>query len=96
MQRVVLLPPTAGEGPDGPAPTQSRQGGDGGRAQAACGQTLHPHPRPLPSQGEGSLCAKLMGSDLAGAGLSDTGVSVAQSRHALEVLRYEIDEIFAG
>src|SRR5262249_38271031 len=52
VQRVILLPPDAGEG------------WDGGRVQSACGQILHPHPRPPPSQGEGRLCAKLMGSNL--------------------------------
>jgi hypothetical protein len=51
-QRIIHLPPNAGEG------------GDGGRAQAACGQPLHPHPGPPPSQGEGSLCANLMEPDL--------------------------------
>src|SRR5438132_7892473 len=30
----------------------------------SCPPPLHPHPRPPPSQGEGSLCANLMGSDL--------------------------------
>src|SRR5712691_8727307 len=50
---AMLLPPGAGEG------------WDGGHAQAACGQALHPHPDPPPSQGEGSLCANLMWSDLA-------------------------------
>jgi hypothetical protein len=48
VQRVLLLPPDAGNG------------WDGWRAQAACGQTLHSHPSPPPSQGEGSLCANLM------------------------------------
>jgi hypothetical protein len=52
VQRVILLPPDAEEG------------WDGRRAQAVCGLPLHPHPRPPPSQGEGNLCAKLMGSDL--------------------------------
>jgi hypothetical protein len=52
VQWFILLPPDAGEG------------WDGGRAQVACGQTLHPHPGPPPSQGEGSLCANLMESDL--------------------------------
>ena len=54
VPRIILLPPAAGEG------------GDGGRAQVACGQPLHPHPGPPPSQREGSLCANLMGSDLVG------------------------------
>src|SRR5712691_5127658 len=53
-QPVRHLPPDAGEG------------WNGGRAQAACSQPLHPHPSPPPSQGEGSLCANLMGSDLGG------------------------------
>src|SRR5262249_26320924 len=43
VQRVILLPPDAGED------------WDGGRAQAACGQALRPHPDPPPSQGEGNL-----------------------------------------
>jgi hypothetical protein len=48
----MLLPPGAGEG------------WDGGHMQAACGQALHPHPGPPPSQGEGSLCANLTWSNL--------------------------------
>jgi hypothetical protein len=30
----------------------------------ACGQTLHPHPGPPPSQGEGSLCANPAGEKM--------------------------------
>jgi pullulanase/glycogen debranching enzyme len=38
--------------------------GDGGQAPVACGQTLHSHPGPPPSQGEGSRCANLTWFDL--------------------------------
>jgi hypothetical protein len=52
VQRVLLLPPDAGEG------------GDGGASAGVYGQALHPHPSSLPSQGEGSLCANLIWSYL--------------------------------
>jgi hypothetical protein len=40
----------------------------GGQAPMAGGQTLHPHPGPPPSQGEGSRCAHLTWFDLVHAG----------------------------
>src|SRR6266705_6702515 len=36
----------------------------GGQPHAACRETLHPHPGPPPSQGEGTLCTNSTWSDL--------------------------------
>ena len=50
------------EGPDGPAPTQSRQGWDGGVEAGTDSEShawLHPHPCPPPSQGEGVYPSRL-------------------------------------
>ncbi len=48
---TILLPPARGKV---------------GMGASACGRALHPHPDPPPSQGEGSLCANLIWSDLGG------------------------------